>query len=74
MKVTCAFSSVTSSNKNNGNSYIPKIDPEIIKVSQEITQQKTKAEKERKLMAWLADKVIDIAALIISIIALIRTF
>lgn len=56
------------------NLYIPKIDPEIIKVSQEITQQKTKAEKERKLMAWLADKAVDIAALIISIIALIRTF
>jgi len=54
--------------------YIPKIDPEIIRINNEIVANKTKIEKKRKFYVWLADKIVDIAALVISIIALFRTF
>ena len=54
--------------------YIPKIDPEIIRINNEIVANKTKIEKKRKFYVWLADKIVDIAALVISMIALFRTF
>lgn len=54
--------------------YIPKIDPEIIKISKEISEYNIKQAKKRKFQAWLADKIVDIAALVISIIALFRAF
>lgn len=47
---------------------------EIIKISKEIVEREQKAKRNQTIKLWLADKVVDIAALVISIIALIRTF
>lgn len=47
---------------------------EIIKISKEIVEREQKAKRNQSIKLWLADKVVDIAALVISIIALIRTF
>lgn len=42
--------------------------------SSEMMKQKRKRERIAFLKQWLADKLIDILALIVAIIALIRTF
>ncbi len=47
---------------------------EIIKISKEIVEREQKAMRNQTIKLWFADKVVDIAALVISIIALIRTF
>lgn len=44
------------------------------RTSSEMMKQKRKRERIAFLKQWLADKLIDILALIVAIIALIRTF
>ena len=44
------------------------------RTSAEMMKQKQKKERIEFLKKWLADKLIDILALVVAVIALIRTF
>lgn len=44
------------------------------RTSAEMMKQKQKEERIEFLKKWLADKLIDILALVVAVIALIRTF
>lgn len=57
-----------------GNIVIPPIDPEMKKISDEIVEQRKKARRKELIKTYLLEKWIDFLALIVAIIALIRTF
>ena len=52
----------------------PKIDPKILEYSRKFSQAQETARRKHALWEWIKDKVVDIIAVIISLIALIRTF
>ena len=49
----------------------PKIDPEMLKNSQEICQRKEKETKKNALKSWLAGNIIAILALIVGIVSVV---
>lgn len=49
----------------------PKIDPEMLKNSQEICQRQKKEAKKKALKSWLAVNIIAILALIVGVISVI---
>lgn len=49
----------------------PKIDPEMLKNSQEICQRKEKETKKKALKSWLAGNIIAILALIVGIVSVV---
>ena len=49
----------------------PKIDPEMLKNSQEICQRKEKEAKKKALKSWLAANIIAILALIVGVVSVI---
>lgn len=49
----------------------PKIDPEMLKNSQEICQRKEKETKKKALKSWLAENIIAILALIVGIVSVV---
>ena len=53
---------------------VPKIDPEILEPSRRMMKAKESARRKHELWEWFKDKGVDILAVIISLIALIRTF
>ncbi len=53
---------------------VPKIDLEILEHSRKMMKAKDSARKKHEFWEWLKDKGVDILAVIISLIALIRTF
>ena len=52
----------------------PKLDPRILESSRRMAEQKKKERQKASVKAWLLDKSIDILALIVAVIALLRTF
>lgn len=49
----------------------PKIDPEMLKNSQEICRRQKKEAKKKTLKSWLAANIIAILALIVGVISVI---
>lgn len=54
--------------------FIPKLDKKLLEESRKMTSAKKETEQKHALHEWIKDKGIDLIALIVSIIALLRTF
>ncbi len=53
---------------------VPNINPEILERSRIMMKAKESARRKHEFWEWLKDKGVDIIAVIIALIALIRTF
>lgn len=54
--------------------FIPKLDKKILDESKKMADAKKESKRKTELYEWAKDKGIDLLALIVSIIALLRTF
>lgn len=54
--------------------YIPKLDKNLLDESRKMVKAHKQQHQKQELWKWIKDKGIDLLALIVSIVALVRTF